>query len=157
MSMRLALEELAMARQSLDKVAAFIIKLPELATSPSTEENPSACQSQNSPITIITENGFSIERLCEHEQSTGDSAGVCNFIVGAPDGDERRVKVVLAETILMQLQTAACLPIDLRFSLCCAERYLSIYLWENDCYPPAECLTVDTLTLEDRLLARRFQ
>jgi len=144
------------ARQSLDKLTAFILQLPELISSPSTKENPSACQSQNSSITIITENGFSIERLCEREQSTGDCAGVCHFVVRAPNGDERRVKVVFAEATMMQLQTAACLPIDLRFWLCCSERYLSVCLWENDCFPPAECLIVDTLTPEDLLLARRL-
>ena len=156
MSMRLALEELAVARQSLDKLTAFILQLPELATSPSTKATPSACQSQNSSITLITENGFSIERLCERERFTGDCAGVCHFIVRAPDGDERRVKVVFAETALMQLQTAACLPGTLRFWLCCAERYLSVYVSDNDCFPPAESLIVETLTPQDLLLARRL-
>ena len=156
MSMRLALEELAVARQSLDKLTGLILQLPEPVTSPATKANPSACQSQNSSIKIITENGFSIERLCERERFTGDCAGVCHFIVRAPDGEERRVKVVFAEATMMQLQTAACLPTALRFWLCCAERYLSVHLWDNDCFPPAECLIVETLTPQDLLLARRL-
>ena len=161
MSVRLLLEELAAARQSLDKATAFLLRPPQPATRALTEEYPQVFNSarRNSPITVVTENGFSIVRLCEREQSSRDSASGCHFIVRAPNGDERHIQVLFAGAALALLQeqsaSADGLPTDQRFWLCCSEHHLSTYLWENDRYPPDERLIVDALTPEDLLLARR--
>ena len=160
MSVRLVLDELAAARESLDRATAFLLKSSTLTTRVLPEECSPVNKStpRTAPITVVTENGFSIVRLCECE-STRDSASGCHFIVRAPNDDERHIKVLFAEAALALLQEqsepADGLPADQRFWLRCSEHHLSTYLWENDCYPPDERLIVDTLTPEELLLARR--
>ena len=163
MSVRLVLDELAAASKSLDKATAFLLQSPQITTRVLAEEYPPVHKStllRNSPIKVVTENGFSIVRLCELEQSTRDSASGCHFIVRAPNGDECRIKVIFtaaAMTLLQKREASAWLPTDHRFWVHCSERHLATYLWENDCYPPDERLLVDRLTPEDLLLARRSE
>ena len=163
MSVQLVLDELATARKSLDKATAFVLQSSPLTSRVLTEECPPVnnATSQNFPITVVTENGFSIMRLCDREQSTHDSANGCHFIVCAPNADERCIMVVFSAAAIAVLQkqrwSPAPLPTDHRFWLYCSEGHLATYLWENDCYPPDELLIVDTLTPEDLTLARRSE
>ena len=41
--------------------------------------------------------------------------------------------------------------------ICCAERHLATYLWENDNYPPGKRLCVDQLDPEDVMSAIRWK
>jgi len=41
--------------------------------------------------------------------------------------------------------------------ICCAERHLATYLWENDDYPPEGILIVEQLTVDDFDLAIRWE
>ena len=162
MSVRLVLDELAAARESLDRATAFLLKSSTLTTRVLPEECSPVNKStpRTAPITVVTENGFSIVRLCECE-STRDSASGCHFIVRAPNGDERRITVLFAEAALTLLQeqsaSFASLATDDPSWVPCSERHLATYLRETDCHPPGECLIVDTLTPEDLLLAQRTQ
>lgn len=159
--MQLVLDELAAARQSLDKATAFVLQSSPLTSRVIADADPPANRAspRHFPITVVTENGFSIMRVCDREQSTHDSAGGCHFIVCGPNADEHHVMVVFtaAAIAVLQKKPRSPLPTDHRSWLRCSERHLATYLWESDCYPPGELLIVDTLTPEDLLLALRSE
>ena len=163
MSVQLVLDELAAARKSQDKATAFVLQSSPLTSRVIADADPPVNKASplQFPITVVTENGFSIMRLCDREQSTHDSTGGCHFIVCAPNCDERCIMVVFSAAVIAVLQKQrwyrAPLPTDHRFWLHCSEGHLATYLWENDCYPPDELLIVDTLTSEDLLLARHSE
>lgn len=160
MSVLLVLDELATARKSLDKATAFLLKSSTLTTRVLPEDSSPVNKStpRTAPITVVTENGFSIVRLCECE-STRASASGCHFMVRAPNGDERHIQVLFAGPALTLLQehsaSSPSLARDDPSWVSCSERHLSTYLWESDRYPPDGRLVVDVLTPEDLLLARR--
>ncbi|HXL82054.1 MAG TPA: hypothetical protein VN951_14345, partial [Pyrinomonadaceae bacterium] len=47
----------------------------------------------NSHIEVVTENGFSVARVCELGLSSSDSANECHFIVARSSGGVRSVRV----------------------------------------------------------------
>jgi hypothetical protein len=109
---------------------------------------------------LVTENGFSIVRVCELVPGSSDSASECHFIVGS-NGGVRSIKVEFNEAAiaLVQAQRESSTPLSLTssFWLHCAERHLATYLWENDGYPPNGRLMVDWLTAEDLGMVLRFE
>jgi len=161
MSARLVLEELAAARKSLDKATAFILQF-QIGRKTLTEQDKTVpARVQRPSIPVVTENGFTIVRLCELDESIRDSPNECHFLVVTPKGDECSIKVVFSEAALTLLQSqpeaSVHLPTKRRFWLRCSERHLATYLWETDCCPSSKCLLVDSLTPEDLLLARRCE
>ena len=162
MRARLVLDELAAARKSLEKATAFIVQF-QTTTKLQTPEDPTLRSPtlQSCPISVVTENGFSIVRLGDMEESSFASGIECHFAVRAPDGDERRITVVFTEAALTPLKNQreelAGLPRSARFWENCSENHLATFLWENDCYPSNECLFISSLSFADLVRARRFK
>lgn len=110
------------------------------------------------PVEFQTENGFSIIRLSDVNDSIPAAGLVHQFLVRDPDGFELEVTVEITETIAEALarRSRGRLSADSSYWICCAERHLAEYLWENVDYPPDANLTVDQPTLDDLNLARRW-
>lgn len=110
------------------------------------------------PIEFQTDNGFSIIRLSDIDDSIPATGLVHQFLVRDPDGFELEVTVEITETIAEALarRSRGRLSADSAYWICCAERHLAEYLWDNEDYPPDAKLTVDQPILDDLNLARRW-
>jgi len=142
------LTELETARQSLDRAFASLNPIPQLAL----HDKPTPVEStpRTPTIMVVTENGFTIERLCETEEpATTDSASGCHFVVRGPNDEEQLVIVAFGEAaigLVKTIQGSNSLSRSSPFWLCFAERHLAEYLWENNHYPPGGLLTIDQLS-----------
>jgi hypothetical protein len=110
------------------------------------------------PIELITENGFSIVRTGESAVTRRASEGPFVFIVHDPPGSEREITVEINQQAVNEItgRSRGRISSESSYWICCAERHLAEYLWENDNYPPDGKLTVELLTLDDLNLARRW-
>lgn len=109
------------------------------------------------PIEYFTENGFTIVRLTEPNGKSG-FAGEYDFLVSDPHGYELEITVEVDRSALTEVALRSRSRISSKSSywVCCAERHLATYLWENDDYPPDEKLKVTQLSLDDLNLAVRW-
>jgi len=110
------------------------------------------------PIQYLTENGFSIIRRCDVDDSFPKGGIEHCFIVRDPVGYELDITVkfephAAAEVIARSRRR---ITFESSFWVNAAERHLSEYLWEHNDYPPNEGLKIDHLTLDDLDLARRW-
>src|SRR5439155_21672785 len=105
-----------------------------------------------------TGNGFSIIRPWEIDRVPPPMSGDFPFLVRNPENVERVVAVEIAADAVVQVEVLTRLRILLSssFWICCAERHLATYVWENDDYPPDGKLNVDQLTPEDLDQATRW-
>ena len=110
------------------------------------------------PIELITENGFSIVRSDEIEGATLPPDGKYSFLVRDPRGNELEIIVGIVRKAVNEITWRSRGRISSKSSywICCAERHLADYLWENDNYPPDATLKVELLTPHDINLARRW-
>ena len=115
-------------------------------------------RAQQPPVEFVTENGFSIVRLCEVDPSTRDTAVECQFVVRHPEGWERQVTVEFNEDLIALIQQGRHRPLSLSssFWLECAERQLATHLWQSDSCPPEGRLIVSELCGDYLLLARHW-
>ena len=153
MTVQVLLTELETARESLDRAFACLIPAPRI-TKPLYNELPTSGKSayRSPTIKFVTENGFAIERVCERESSTTDSACGCHFVVRGPNDEERRVIVAFGEAairLVQSLQSPVPLSLKSPFWLRFAESHLATYLWQKNDYPPAGRLIIDALSEED--------
>ncbi|HCX28270.1 MAG TPA: hypothetical protein DHU55_00610 [Blastocatellia bacterium] len=114
----------------------------------------------NSHVEVVTENGFGIVRVCELGLSGSDSVSACHFIVGMASGGVRSIKVEFAQAAVALVQDQRQTDLLSRtscFWLHCAERHLAAYVWENDGCPPDGRLIVDSLSVEDLLMAAKWE
>src|SRR5881394_868056 len=90
------------------------------------------------PIKYLTENGFSIVRGCDLDQSVRTSPNECRFLVAHNSTRERMIRVSFAESLIAELQVRRRIPFSEAslFWLVCAESCLANYLWEYDMLPP---------------------
>jgi len=111
------------------------------------------------PIQFLTENGFSIIRLCDIDESIPAAGTTHQFLVRDPDAYELQITVNVSDSAIEQIVSRSRDRIsnDSSFWISCAERHLAAYLWENDDYPPNARLTVDQLTPDELDLARRWE
>jgi len=111
------------------------------------------------PIQLITENGFSIVRAGEVDGSSTPSAGPYAFIVRDPYGYELDIAVEIDRPAVLEVvrRSESRISADSSYWICCAERHLANYLFEQDDYPPAATLKVDQLSPNDIDLARRWE
>jgi hypothetical protein len=117
------------------------------------------CVAQYSgPIEFQTDNGFSIVRLSDLNDSISAKGFVHRFVVRDPDGFELEVTVEIAETLAEALarRSRGRLGADSSYWICCAERHLAEYLWEHEDYPPDGRMIVVEPILDDLNLARRW-
>ena len=110
------------------------------------------------PIELITENGFSIVRPGEGDGPRRSPEGTYVFMVSDPEGSEREIAVSIDQQAVSEitLRSGGRLSSNSSYWICCAERHLAEYLWENDNYPTDGKLRVEQLTLQDLNLATRW-
>lgn len=110
------------------------------------------------PIELQTENGFSIIRLSDTDDSVPAVGLIHRFLVSDPDGFELDITVEIAETVAQELarRSRGRLTLESSYWLSCAERHLANYVWENGDYPPDARLIVDQPILDDFDLALRW-
>lgn len=110
------------------------------------------------PIEFQTDNGFSIIRLSDINDSIPATGLVHQFLVRDPDGFELEVTVEISGTLAEELtwRSRERLSRDSSFWLYCAERHLAEYLWDNEDYPPDGKIIVNEAILDDLNLARRW-
>jgi len=111
------------------------------------------------PIELITENGFSIVRTGERDGPRRAPERRYVFMVRDPQGSEREITVRIDQKAVdeITLRSRGRIEIESSYWICCAERHLAEYLWENDNYPPDGKFRVEQLTPEDLNLAIRWQ
>ena len=119
-------------------------------------DSEAACQR---PIELITENGFSIVRTSEVDGSSTPAAGPHTFLVRDPYGYELDIAVEIDRPAVLEVfrRSAGRISNESSYWICCAERHLADYLWEQDDYPPDDGLKVEKLTPDDCNLAMRWQ
>jgi hypothetical protein len=110
------------------------------------------------PIEYLTENGFSLIRLCDTDESISTTGAKHSFVVRDPHGYEREITVDICDSAAAEIisRSSGRLSPNSSYWICCAERHLANYLWENDDCPPEARLKVEVLTLDDLNLARRW-
>lgn len=120
--------------------------------------NPNCLANESSPIQYVTENGFSILRLCDIDESITTGGTKHSFVVRDPHGYELEITVDISDSAVGEIvsRSSGRLSLNSSYWICCAERHLADYLWENDDYPPEARLKVDVLTLNDLNLARHW-
>jgi hypothetical protein len=119
---------------------------------------PESSPADTRPIELVTENGFSIVRLSEINREALPSTGRYNFLVRNPPNLEREITVEIADELVVEIELKTrrrVLP-GSTYWICCAERHLATYLWENDDYPPGDRLCVNQLDPEDVMSAIRW-
>jgi hypothetical protein len=119
---------------------------------------PDCLVNESSPIQYVTENGFSIIRLCDIDKSIAAGGTKHSFVVRVPQGSELQITVDISDSAVAEIVSRSRWRLSLNSSywICCAERHLADYLWEHDDYPPEAKLKVEVLTLDDLNLARRW-
>ena len=87
------------------------------------------------------------------------SNGNYAFNVRDPQSMERVVAVEIANDVVVQIELRTRLRILLSssFWICCAERHLATYVWENNSYPTDGKLRIDQLDPEDFAQANRWE
>ena len=119
---------------------------------------PDCLANKPSPIQYVSENGFSIIRLCDIDESITAGGTKHFFVVRDPHGYELAITVDVSDSAVAEIisRSGGRLSLNSSYWICCAERHLADYLWENDGYPPEAKLEVEVLTLNDLNLARRW-
>ena len=120
---------------------------------------PDCLANKSFPIQYVTENGFSIIRLCDIDESITAGGIKHSFVVRDPHGYELEIAVDISDSAVAEIvsRSSGRLSLNSSYWICCAERHLADYLWENDDYPPEARLKVEVLTLNDLNLARRWE
>jgi len=111
------------------------------------------------PIQYLTENGFSIIRRCDVDDSIPKDGFEQCFIVRDPDGYELDITVTFGTSAATEIihRSRGRITFKSSFWVSATERHLAEYLWEHDDYPPDARLNVDELTLDDMNLAREWE
>jgi hypothetical protein len=110
------------------------------------------------PIELITENGFSIVRPGESDGPRRAPEGRFVFMMRDPEGSELEITVGIDQQAVNEvtLRSRGRISSESSYWICCAERHLAEYLWENDSCPPDGKLWVERLTIDDLNLATRW-
>ena len=111
------------------------------------------------PIELIIENGFSIVRASELDGARPSIAGKYEFVVRDAQGNELEITVEIDGRVVIEvtLRSRGRISSQSSYWICCAERHLADYVWENDCCPSDERLRVGRLTAKDINLAIRWK
>ena len=119
---------------------------------------PDCLAKQTSPIQYVTENGFSIVRLCDVDKSVTDTPRECRFLVRNERGWKREVVVDFDVDLIKQIQgqRRTRLADSSVLWLVCAEQCLATYLWENDDYPEGGRFNIRELSVDQLLVATHW-
>ena len=120
---------------------------------------PHTLHSAEPPIKYLTENGFSIVRVCDLDHSVQTSPSDCQFLVQRDEGSQYEVHVSFGQPLVAELRIRRRTPLSEAsvFWRVCAENYLANYLWEHDQLPPHHHLAIDALTPEELMLALHWR
>ena len=120
--------------------------------------SPDRLANDSSPIQYVTENGFSIIRLCDIDESITAGGTKHSFAVRDPHRYELEITIDISDSAVAEIisRSRGRLSLNSSYWICCAERHLADYLWENGDYPPEARLKVEVLTLNDLNLARHW-
>ena len=107
------------------------------------------------PIKYFTENGFSIIRLSDIDQSVINTPEECRFLVQDERDVEREIKVSFSGDLVARIRFRRRGELSDKsvFWLVCAESCLARYLWEENDYPPDDRLTMNELSPDELMLA----
>lgn len=111
------------------------------------------------PIKYLTENGFSIVRLCDLDGAVRNSPTDCGFLVARDEGRSREIHVGFARQLVAELRGRRRLPLsdDSVFWLVCAESCLATHLWESNDFPSHGHLAIEQLSPEELMLALHWR
>jgi hypothetical protein len=120
---------------------------------------PQTLRQPVAPIKYLTENGFSIVRMCDADGSVPTSPIDCGFFVARDEQSEHEVHVSFAPELITILRIRRRIPLSeaSRFWIVCAESCLANYLWEYDQLPPNHSLAIDELGPEELMLALHWR
>ena len=106
------------------------------------------------PIRYLTENGFSIVRLCEAELSVKPSRQDCRFLVHRDEDPERIIQVHFDPSLItdLRIRRRSPLPDTSLFWIVCAESLLANYLWKQNDFPAADRLLIHDLPPDEFML-----
>jgi len=114
---------------------------------------------QPSPIRLLTENGYTIIRLCDIDHSITDGAERCHFRVANSRGQECDVTVHFDEALIktiQELRKQRALALTSQYWAIMAEKYLAAHLWVEDQFPDRGELTFRRLSDDDLLLGAHW-
>ena len=111
------------------------------------------------PVKYLTENGFSIVRLCELNTANANAPDDCGFLVQRDDGSPREIHVSFAQHLVADLLSKRRNPLSATsvFWLVCAESYLANYLWESDQFPQNNYLVIQELSPDELMLGLHWR
>ena len=111
------------------------------------------------PIKYLTENGFSIVRMCDVDGSVQNSPSHCGFFVTRDEKSEPEVHVSFAPELIATLRLRRRIPLAETsvFWIVCAESRLANYLWEHDQLPPHDHLAIHELSPNELMLALHWR
>ena len=111
------------------------------------------------PIKYLTENGFSIVRLCDLDGAICNSPSDCGFLVRRDEGQSREIHVSFARQLVSELhdRRRSALSDHSMFWVVCAESCLATYLWESDDFPSTGHLEIEQLSPEELMLALHWR
>jgi hypothetical protein len=107
------------------------------------------------PIELLTENGYAIVRAWEINRDPAPTNGTYSFLVRREQDLQREIIVTIAAEVFADLflKTRGKISNSCSFWICCAERHLANYLWEENDYPAGDKLAIDHLDPEDVMSA----
>jgi hypothetical protein len=114
---------------------------------------------QSSPIRLLTENGYTIIRLCDIDHSITDEAESCHFRIANSEGRECDVTVHFAEALVKEIQRLRkrhALGLTSKYWPIMAEKYLANHLWMEDQFPTEGEITFSRLSDDDLLLGAHW-
>jgi hypothetical protein len=111
------------------------------------------------PIKYVTENGFSIVRLCDLDEANQNSPSDCGFLVTRDEGRSREIHVSFARELVAELRERRRFPLsdESVFWLVCAESCLATHLWDSDDFPSNGHLAIEQLSPEELMLALHWR
>ena len=114
---------------------------------------------ESKAIEYVTANGFSIVRPWEAGGAPKPTGGTFRFAVSDAEGKERQVNVQISERLIAKttFRTRGRIQSSSSFWICCAERHLAKYVWEQDASPESDSLLVETLDPEEVILALSWE
>ena len=153
-----AASEQSIPEELLERIAELSQCLVELTARLQQPSSPGVDEEPARPIEFLTENGFAIVRQWEIDGSPAPTGGTCRFRLSDAKGNARDVEVEILEQLMNEtsLHTRGHIQLSSSFWICCAERHLADYVWQQDAFPDDDRLIVESLDPEEEMLAKRW-
>jgi len=152
-------DDLDLARRWSTEVSPELVTIPKKFKATPISADGDGSKPKSQPIKVVTENGYSIVRVCEVDQSISDTPDGCHFRVEDPDGAQRDITVRFADELLRRIQSGrrrGALAFASKFWPVMGEKFLADYLWREDRMPPTDEFIIDQLSGDDLLLGEHW-